>query len=109
MVRSSGKLDSLQNADGFHHDGAAGSIVGGASAAMPGIEVCTQHNEFIFMFSGAGNLADYVEAIRMAFIDIVFDIEFQFHGDVVFHEAGDAIVLFRHETTAGRPTGFLGS
>ncbi len=57
------QVRGFENADGFHHDGAAGGVIGGAGAAVPRIEVSTEHDDFVFVFAGAGDFADDVEAI----------------------------------------------
>ena len=42
-------VERLQDADGFHHNDAAGAVVGGAGAGVPGIEMRAQHHDFIFL------------------------------------------------------------
>ena len=57
------EAEGLEDADGLHHHGDAGRVVGGAGAAVPGVHVAAEHDELVLQV-GAGDLGDGVVAIR---------------------------------------------
>ena len=86
----------------------AGAVVGCSGAALPAIEVASEHDDFIF-FGGTGDLSDDVEGVLVVFLVFDLDVEGELWGDVVLQQADDAVVLLCPDGDHGRAgTGSLG-
>ena len=86
-------MERTQDAHDFHHDGAAGRVIGGTGTTVPGIEVGTNDDYFVF-FGTARNFGDDVFRIQIFIADGRFQVDADFYGFFFFGQAGDAIVLF---------------
>ena len=75
------RLDAngLEDARGFHHDGAADGVVGRAGGRMPRVEVAAEHHDFLRPVR-AWNLGDHVVARSSFGMGAVDDIELELDG-----------------------------
>ena len=73
-------VERFQDANRFHHHNGSRAIVGGSRPGVPGIEVCAQHDDFIFLV-GAGNFGDDVVLHGVIVVESIGDV--QFEGDVL--------------------------
>jgi preprotein translocase subunit SecF len=88
------QIARLQDSHHFHGDGAAGSVIGGAGAHMPGVEVAAHHHQLVRL-ACAGNLGDHVERIGLRHVELSLDIERELHGYAMRQQAGDAVEVLR--------------
>ncbi len=94
------EVERFEDASRFHDHGAAGGVVGGAGAAVPGVEVGAQHDDLVLL-AAAGDFGDHVEGIMIAFIDFVLNVELKLDRDFVVDQAGDAVVMLGGEDGGG--------
>ena len=85
-------VELLEDAHHLHGDRAAGSVVGGAGAVVPRVEVAADHDDLIFL-RPAGDLRDDVERIGVGGVPLRLDVELQLHRHIVLQQARDAVVM----------------
>ena len=78
--------DGLQNANGFHGDGAAGGVVGGSGAAVPGVEMRAEHDDLAALV-GTRNLGDGVVGVGIGIVELVADVHLELDGNVAVEQA----------------------
>ena len=95
------QVERLQDAHHLDHDGAAGAVVGGAGAGVPGIEVRADHHDLVLLVA-AGNLADDVQAVDVAVRRSGFEVQAHAYGVLFLQQPGDPVVLFGGDHEGGR-------
>src|SRR5208283_3045666 len=68
--------ERFQNTDSLHHDDASCAVVGGSRTGVPGVEVCAQHHELIFLVR-ARNLGDGVVLHRIVIVESVGNVQLE--------------------------------
>src|SRR5262249_21642045 len=87
----------FEDAHGLHHHHAAGAVISGAGAGVPGIKMGAQHDQLVLLvFIHAGKFGDRVP-LRGRVGEIVLDVEFQLHGLLGGKKPGDARPLLGGE------------
>src|SRR5262245_34585267 len=83
----------FQDAHGFHDDCGACRIVRRARAGVPGIEVRSEHHEFVG-FIRSRDLCDDVEGIEILIEEFILDVHLEPDRNILSEHSPDAAVVF---------------